>query len=215
MKWQKIIGKDEELKDLFNASLLCDDFLEEGIRVLIDLKRKEFYSSEEIVESLYDFKRSPVERGITCEEVYSIIYSKTLDLIKEFIPLIKNGSNEYALISLLDGTLIALEGEDDKVSIPLPHGMIMFHSHPNYCVFSHKDLETISHSLANGYICEGVSTVECSLIMCRKGPLTEESYFSIIQASKRMRRVRTLKEAFEVINGIKGLEKIYLNNKFS
>jgi len=51
--------------------------------------------------------------------------------------------------------------------------------------------------------------------MCRKGPLTEESYFSIIQASKRMRRVRTLKEAFEVINGIKGLEKIYLNNKFS
>ncbi|MCY0859019.1 MAG: hypothetical protein OWQ54_01165 [Sulfolobaceae archaeon] len=110
---------------------------------------------------------------------------------------------EYMLILLKSGKYAIFEGDIDKVSIPLPPGIGLAHTHPHVCLFSYKDIETTSYLFEKGYITSSVITTECTAHLSRLGPYTIDDLKALKDLHKRLEKAKTLDEVVKVYNDFK------------
>lgn len=144
-----------------------------------------------------------VKEGYT-SNIYQNLY---LEIFKSFIHLTKtvlvdegyakmtrDTEIEYMLVLLKSGDFALFEGELDKVSIPLPSGIGLAHTHPYLCLFSYKDIETTSYLFEKGYIVSSVITTECSSHIARLGPFTIDDLTALKKLHKKLEKCKTLDE---------------------
>ncbi|MEM4223595.1 MAG: hypothetical protein QXZ33_06555, partial [Metallosphaera sp.] len=86
------------------------------------------------------------------------------------------------------------EGEENRVSLPMPHGITSAHTHPGICLFSHPDLETADNLFIKGYFSIGVMNPECALIVYRNGPYTIEDRDALISLANKVKKAKRLED---------------------
>ncbi|BCU71384.1 hypothetical protein [Stygiolobus caldivivus] len=121
-------------------------------------------------------------------------------VMRSYASRTKETEIEFINILLNDGNYIVLEGEEDKVVIPHPSAISSTHTHPNICIFSHKDLETASYLFVKNYLLVGVTTDECALLIYRRGVFTIEDQKELEKLAKVTKKSKTLEE---VLGGYK------------
>ena len=115
-------------------------------------------------------------------------------VMRNFAVKTKESEIEFINILLDDGNYLILEGEEDKVVIPHPSALASTHTHPNVCIFSHKDLETASYLFIKNYLSVGVMTSECLLLLYRRGVFTVEDQRELERLAKLTKKSKRLDE---------------------
>ncbi len=86
---------------------------------------------------------------------------------------------EYMLVILQNGSAAILEGERNKVSIPLTKASVTAHTHPRGCIPSPHDIRSLINLLFEGGLGSAIISTECGLLMIRKGPFTEDDLIAL------------------------------------
>ncbi|MCH1770759.1 MULTISPECIES: hypothetical protein [Metallosphaera] len=130
--------------------------------------------------------------------LYREIFLTHLNFLKEvFMDYSKrtmgNGV-EFISFTLDTGEYVIFEGEENRVSLPMPHGITSAHTHPGICLFSHPDLETADNLFIKGYFSIGVMNPECALIVYRNGPYTIEDRDALISLANKVKKAKRLED---------------------
>lgn len=126
-----------------------------------------------------------------------------INIMASYASRTQNTEIEYINILLSDGQYLILEGDEDKVVIPHPRALASTHTHPNVCLFSHKDLETADYLFIKDYLVVGVITTQCLLILYRRGVYTIEDRESLLMLSRKVRKSKTGDDVIKAYNEAK------------
>jgi len=104
---------------------------------------------------------------------------------------------EYMVVVLRNGRAALLEGEVEKVRIPYVRHVADAHTHPRWCFPSAPDIESLTNLLLDSGLGSAIVSPECTLVMARDGPFTEDDYLALaeLRNSIRGRDYEPLKEA--------------------
>lgn len=104
---------------------------------------------------------------------------------------------EYMVVVLRNGRAALLEGEVEKVRIPYVRHVADAHTHPRWCFPSAPDIESLTNLLLDSGLGSAIVSPECTLVMARDGPFTENDYLALaeLRNSIRGRDYEPLKEA--------------------
>ena len=107
---------------------------------------------------------------------------------------------EYMVVVLRNGRAALLEGEVEKVRIPYIRHVADAHTHPRWCFPSAPDIESLMNLLLDSGLGSAIVSPECTLVMARDGPFTEEDYLALaeLRNSIRGRDYEPLKEAISL-----------------
>ncbi len=107
---------------------------------------------------------------------------------------------EYMVIVLRNGRAALLEGEVERVRIPYVRHVADAHTHPRWCFPSAPDVESLMNLLLDSGLGSAIVSPECTLVMARDGPFTEDDYLALaeLRNSIRGRDYEPLKEAVSV-----------------
>ena len=134
-------------------------------------------------------------------EYFANKYSKFIsDILYEFAVITNKSRTEFISILLDDGNYLLLEGEEDKVVIPHPSAIASTHTHPDVCLFSHKDLETADYLFIKNYLAVGVISPFCLTLLYRKGVYTIEDKSELDKLAKRVKKSKKLEEVVKAYN---------------
>ncbi len=130
--------------------------------------------------------------------LYEEIFKEHLRFLREVFMeysrrTMKNGI-EFISFTLESGEYVIFEGEENRVSLPMPHGVTSAHTHPGICLFSSPDLETADSLLIKGYMSIGVMNPQCALILYRRGPYTLEDRDALMALIKRVKKATNIEE---------------------
>ncbi|MCG2909061.1 MAG: hypothetical protein RXQ80_01075 [Sulfolobaceae archaeon] len=122
-------------------------------------------------------------------------YSKFIsNVLREFAVVTNETRTEFISILLDDGNYLILEGEEDKVTIPHPSAIASTHTHPDVCLFSHKDLETADYLFIRNYLTVGVISPYCLTLIYRKGVYTMEDKIELEKLANKVKKSKRLEE---------------------
>ncbi|AWR95976.1 hypothetical protein DFR85_09340 [Acidianus brierleyi] len=99
---------------------------------------------------------------------------------------------EFMNIILKSGEYLILEGDEDKVSLPIPEGIGVAHTHPGICLFSHKDIETADNTFIKGYVINSVLNPHCISSIFRKGAYTLDDRENLLSLAKSVKKAKTM-----------------------
>ncbi|BFH74511.1 hypothetical protein SJAV_24550 [Sulfurisphaera javensis] len=137
-------------------------------------------------------------------DYFAELYSRfILSTMANYSTRTQESEIEYINILLEDGSFIILEGEEDRVVIPHPKALASTHTHPNICLFSHKDLETADQLFIKDYIAVGVLTTKCLLLLYRRGVYTLEDREILLKLVKNIKKSKTAEEVIKSYNETK------------
>jgi hypothetical protein len=107
---------------------------------------------------------------------------------------------EYMVVVLRNGRAALLEGEVEKVRIPYLRHVADAHTHPRWCFPSAPDIESLMNLLLDSGLGSAIVSPECTLVMAREGPFTEEDYLALAELRNSVRGgdYDPLKEAVSV-----------------
>lgn len=162
-------------------------------------------------ESLYTSSGiEGTKRGKGKEDYFSLydyfakLYSKfIIESMLDKAKITQESEIEYINILLDDGTYLVLEGEEDKVVIPHPYGLASTHTHPNVCLFSHKDLETADQLFIKDYLAVGVLTTRCLLLLYRRGVYIIEDREELLKLAKAISKSKKADDVVRAYNSVK------------
>jgi hypothetical protein len=131
---------------------------------------------------------------------YQVLYDKIAEEYIEFLEDVmlpyanRTMSNEIEFMNILlnTGEYLILEGDEDKVSLPIPEGIGVAHTHPGICLFSYKDIETADNTFIKGYVINSVLNPKCISSIFRKGVYTLDDRENLLQLSKSVKKAKTL-----------------------
>lgn len=131
---------------------------------------------------------------------YQILYMKIAEEYIEFLKDVmlpyasRTMSNEVEFMNILlkSGEYIILEGDEDKVSLPIPAGIGVAHTHPGICLFSHKDIETADSTFIKGYVINSVLNPQCISSLFRKGAYTLDDRGNLLSLAKSVKKAKTM-----------------------
>lgn len=114
-------------------------------------------------------------------ESYSTIVKNFHDVLTPYVGLTHGSGVEYLFVVFKDGRGLVLEGEANKISVPLKNSLFIVHTHPGSCLPSPHDVRSIINLLLEGGFGGGVQGVGCYFLILRKGFFTEEDLMEIIE----------------------------------
>ncbi len=148
--------------------------------------------------------------------IYDKVFSEYVEFLKEvMVPYARRTMDtgvEFINVLLDTGEFAIFEGEENKVSIPLPSGIALVHTHPGVCLFSHRDLETADVNFVQRYVVVAVMNPRCAAFIVRRGPYTPEDRERLLELAKSVKRAKKLEELVESYKGFKSenLAFVYL-----
>ncbi|MEO3993808.1 MAG: hypothetical protein QN229_05865 [Desulfurococcaceae archaeon TW002] len=149
---------------------------------------------ENNVMTEYRYNSEACERG---EELYSILNKITNHVLVRSIELMTpytyatiHSGIEYLLIVLSNGKGFLIEGEENKVAVPMSRALFSLHTHPSNCLLSPHDVRSLSNTLVYRGIGGGVVSKDCYLILVRSGPFTEEDLMELMRFKDALRKIR-------------------------
>lgn len=179
----------------------------------------------EPVECLYDFRESielfsnewsidNVVLGKGSHDyrvLYSLIKDKYLEtlhyVMKNYASKTCVKRKEYFLAVTFTGKAVILEGEPDRVRIPLFNQCFSAHTHPSVrAVPSKHDLVTIMNILLNRGIGHAIETPSETLVIYRTAPLTEEDILIL----RRIEKENNLENITEILRNIPRIKMSYI-----
>lgn len=107
---------------------------------------------------------------------------------------------EYMVVVLRNGRAALLEGEVERVRIPYLRHVADAHTHPRWCFPSAPDIESLTNLLLDSGLGSAIVSPECTLVIARDGPFTEDDYLALAELRNRVRggEYGALKEAISV-----------------
>jgi hypothetical protein len=191
--------KSNRIAHLYRLVTIAEDYYEEyGIEVTTDLNN--LYSKDEVTPLHYSEIKlgvGPYNYKILYREVYRLFVELVKEMMIEYSNLTNITNIEYLLILLNDGNFIILEGDENKIEVPFPSGVASLHTHPDLCIFSRKDLETISQLFSIGYLVSGVITTECGMFLYREGVFTIDDKINLTKIIKMLKKTRKFEEILD------------------
>ena len=115
---------------------------------------------------------------------------KSIELLTPYTYLTSQSGVEYLLIVLNNGKGYLIEGEENKVAVPISRALFSLHTHPNNCLLSPHDVRALSNTLMFRGIGGGVVSRDCYMILVRSGPFTEEDLIDLIKFRNSLRKMR-------------------------
>ncbi|AEB94425.1 MAG: hypothetical protein QXR57_03040 [Metallosphaera sp.] len=172
------------------------------------LNEAEIIYEEFDVSPTTDLEKLYTENGVEGTETGKGPYSYTqlyVEVFKQHVNFLRSVFMEYSKrtmenriefisFTLDSGEYVIFEGEEDKVTLPMPHGVTSAHTHPGICLFSSPDLETADSLFIKGYLSIGVMNPECALLLYRNGPYTIEDREALLNLMKKVRKSKTMEE---------------------
>ncbi len=154
----------------------CEEFPTEGFE--LELAKKYGLIRD------YSFTTS-CNRGISLRSLYGhvrrLAERELVSILKSYALRTAFEGVEYMLVVLQNGRALILEGEVNKVTIPLVKATASLHTHPRGCVPSPHDIRSSTHVFLDGGLVAGITSPQCSLLIFRSGPFTEEDYLGLIK----------------------------------
>ncbi|MCI2414376.1 MAG: hypothetical protein MPF33_03855 [Candidatus Aramenus sp.] len=208
-------NRSRKIAELYGLLTLAEDLHEEvGEAPTTDLKKV--------------YVRSPLPEGYEGVETgkaplpYTVLYDKIFSEYVEFLKEVMapytsrtmETGIEFINVLLDSGEFAIFEGEENKVSLPLPSGIALAHTHPGICLFSHKDLETADHNFIQRYVVVAVMNTKCGSFILRKGPYTPEDRESLLSLSKSVKRAKRLEELVDSYKGFKSENLVFTYLEF-
>ncbi len=208
---------------------IYEGFLEEGLflptYVCIELKGCKY--SEPSVEPRYisileDSLGCKVR--LCCEEGYRdyLSYRELMSLGKDLIKNLtirylrphllktKLTSIEYVLLVNRSGELVVLEGERERVSLPMGFKVLenivaTSHTHPHGCFPSHKDLEHLELIMSHGGLGGAILGPTCISLIVRRSMLLIDDVYLLREVIRRIKE-RNVRGVLGLFNRFKSIE---------
>ncbi|MCG3108652.1 hypothetical protein L3N51_00936 [Metallosphaera sp. J1] len=202
MKEQKIGVHDTSVRLAKLSSLVnrAEEIFEENdVVCTTDL---EDLFSEVPVEGVKSGK-GPYPYSILYREIYMAHLNFLKQVFMDYSKKTMGNGVEFISFTLDTGEYVIFEGEENRVSLPMPHGVTSAHTHPGICLFSNPDLETADNLLIKGYFSIGVMNPECALILYRNGPYTLEDRDSLLDLASKVKKAKTLEELTKAYNSFR------------
>ncbi|QIW24362.1 hypothetical protein EWF20_09505 [Sulfolobus sp. S-194] len=186
-KIAELINKAEEIHEEFNEVPTTD------------------FSKLYTITGVYDTEKGKASYDyLSLYDLFAELYVKfILTTMSTYAVKTKETEIEYINILLNEGHYIILEGEEDKVMIPHPSALASTHTHPNICLFSHKDIETADQLFIKGYIAVGVLTTNCFLLLYRRGVYIIDDRESLLLLAKNIKKSKTIEDLVKSYNNVK------------
>lgn len=155
--------------------------------------------SARIFSEIHDLKVAKGEGDTSLSQLYDHIvdyYVATLHReLKQYAFKTLESGVEYYLGVLFNGEGFLVEGEKDKVIVPNIPQCLSAHTHPSfYPVPSSRDVKMINQLLVNRGIAHAVETVNKSLVIYRKKPISLKDYEVLLNLEKINNVVKALRE---------------------
>ncbi|QKR00970.1 hypothetical protein GWK48_03355 [Metallosphaera tengchongensis] len=125
-----------------------------------------------------------------------------------------NDGVEFISFTLDTGEYVIFQGEENRVSLPMPSGVTSAHTHPGVCLFSGQDLETADFLFIKGYVSVGVMNPECALLIYRDGPYTLEDRDALLNLTKRVKSSKKLNDLVNAYLSFKTENLKLMQHKF-
>lgn len=195
-KEQKLDKNDKSLNiaKLYKLLTVSEDLHEiTGVPPTTDLKYV-------YVNEIPDEENHDIVRVGSSKFQYQILYGKIAEEYIEFLKDVmkpyanRTMSNEIEFMNILlkTGEYLILEGDEDKVSLPIPEGIGVAHTHPGICLFSHKDIETADNTFIKGYVINSVLNPRCISSIYRKGAYTLDDRENLLLLAKSVKKAKTM-----------------------
>jgi len=161
--------------------------------------------SLEVFSSQWEIDNVFIGRGsIDYRELYRLVYNvyrSTLHYkMKEYSVKSSSLSREYYLAVLFNGKAFIVEGERDRVALPVIPHCVSAHTHPtNHPYPSKHDIESIINMMVNRGLLHAIETTSHTLYVYRVKPLCEEDIVKLrlIEGERDYRRVADLFKSIE------------------
>jgi hypothetical protein len=147
--------------------------------------------------------------GLLAEEV---VEKAVLVFIKSYADLIAKlvqEPYEHFLVLAWNGAALVGQGGEDKVDLPAAKLAILLHTHPrSYCLPSGRDVESAAALLAEGGLASIVAGGSCLLVISARRPISEDDYWTLMELSGRLKRVRRIEELQALVSRMFRLESL-------
>lgn len=137
------------------------------------------------------------ERCDEFDEPYSLLNKvvnqvlvKSVELMTPYAHVTSQSGVEYLLALMSDGKGYLIEGEENKIVVPVSRVLFSLHTHSSNCLLSPHDVRSLSNTLMYRGIGGGVVARNCYLILVRSGPFTEEDLMKLIMFRDALRKMR-------------------------
>ncbi|MEM2283909.1 MAG: hypothetical protein QXL29_04780 [Zestosphaera sp.] len=131
------------------------------------------------------------------EELYSLLNKmvsqvliNSIKLMTPYTHVTSQSGIEYLLAVLSDGKGYLIEGEENKIVVPISKALFSLHTHPNNCLLSPHDVRSLSNTLMYRGIGGGVISRDCYLILVRSGPFTEDDLMDLMKFRNALRKMK-------------------------
>jgi len=124
------------------------------------------------------------------KKVVKEVLSKSIELLTPYTHITSQTGIEYLLTVLSNGRGYLIEGEENKIVVPMSKALFSLHTHPNNCLLSPHDVRSLSNTLMYRGIGGGVISRDCYLVLIRSGPFTEEDLMNLVKFREALRRMR-------------------------
>lgn len=172
----------------------------------------DFHESIELFSNEWNIDNVVLGKGVHDYRIlYSLVKDKYLEtlhyIMKNYASKTYVSRKEYFLAVTFTGKAIVLEGEPEKVRIPLFNQCFSAHTHPSArAIPSKHDLVTIMNIMLNRGIGHAIETPSETLVIYRTAPLTEED----ILVLRRIEREDSLENIIRMLRSIPRIEMSYV-----
>lgn len=156
--------------------------------------------------------KNGVEITSLLNNVINLVVKESVNLLLPYSTLTHRSSVEYLFVILNNGKGYLIEGEEDKVYVPLTDVIISVHTHPDNCIPSPHDIRALNNILMNRGLGGGVVAHDCHFIIVRAGPFLEEDMMELIKFRKALREPQLDRLNYYLVKGRIGVNlRIYTN----
>ncbi len=147
--------------------------------------------------------------GLSAEELCSKAVTTFLRGYGDFIARLVGEPYEYFITVAWNGTALLGRGREDHITVPAAKLALFLHTHPRgNCIPSSKDVEFAAALLAEGGLASMIAGSGCVLVIAALRPLSEDDYWALMDASRRLRKVRSFEEAHAIIASLSRLRTV-------
>jgi|GEM_PF-752929 hypothetical protein len=120
-------------------------------------------------------------RGFKLRSIYEVlpklVISLDLGMLRELSLITTRSGIEFIALYMEDGSLVVLEGDRHRVTIPSLEALAAVHTHPDGgCGLSEADVRTAAYALADLELFEAIVTPSCTFYIARIGFLGESDF---------------------------------------
>ncbi len=186
----------------------------ETVEVALHAVSCEPYEIDEVIRGVKFVTRlSETQFKISCSYGGHGLDADTLSLeavklfLKGYGELLTSWSSlplEHFLVVGWNGVAVAGEGSESRITVPVTRAAVFAHTHPrgSFCIPSYKDIETAAGFLAEGGIAEVVVSQACTFVLRLRKPLTEDDYWALLDASRRLKKVKDASSAYRILSSL-------------